>query len=63
MKPKGLVAAASTTSHTSIPVSWHNMASSFTRATFTCRNVFSRSLASSAARQEDTTTTFSTSCS
>jgi hypothetical protein len=53
MKPNGLVEAASIASHTSTPSSRPNIASSFTSATFTCRKVFSMSLASSASRGED----------
>ena len=63
MKPNGFVAAASTTSHTSMPISWQRVDISLTSAMFTCRKVFSRSLASSAARQEDSATTLSASCS
>ena len=48
MKPKGLVAAASITSQTSIPMRSHSIASSFTRAMFTLRKMFSSSLVSSA---------------
>ena len=54
MKPNGLVAAASMTSQMSMPWSAHSTASSLTRAMLTMRNVFSSSLASSAARQLDT---------
>ncbi len=61
MKPNGLVAAASITSQTSMPMSWVSMASSFTSAMFTWRNVFSSSFVVSAARAEDTGTTLSTS--
>src|SRR6185295_10580202 len=48
MKPNGLVFAASTTSHTSIPIRSHISASSFTRPMLTARNVFSSSLTISA---------------
>ena len=48
--PKGLVDAASMASHTSMPSSPANMASSLTSAMFTCRKVFSSSLVSSASR-------------
>jgi hypothetical protein len=60
MKPNGLVDAASIASHTSMPSSWANTAISLTSAMFTCRNVFSSSLASSAALQEETGTVVST---
>jgi hypothetical protein len=63
MKPNGLVAAASMTSHTSMPSSWQTVAISLTSAMLTCRKVFSSSLASSAARAEETVTTFSIICS
>ena len=36
MKPKGLVVAASMTSETSMPILWHSMDSSFTKAMLTC---------------------------
>ena len=63
MKPNGFVAAASMTSQTSIPTSWQTIAISLTSAMFTWRKVFSSSFASSAARQDETGTTLSTSCS
>ncbi len=56
MNPKGFVAAASMTSHTSTPSLSQTMAISFTRPMFTERKVFSRSFASSAASGEDTGT-------
>ena len=63
MKPNGFVAAASMTSQTSMSTSWQSIAISFASAMFTWRNVFSSSFASSAARQDDTAMTLSTSCS
>ncbi len=56
MNPNGLVAAASTTSHTSMPRRSHMSASSFTRPMFTARNVFSSSFTISATRVELTGT-------
>ncbi|MEZ4409787.1 MAG: hypothetical protein R3A52_25435 [Polyangiales bacterium] len=58
MKPKGLLAAASMTSHTSRPSLLHITATSLTRPMFTARNVFSRSFTISAASVFDTGTTF-----
>ena len=63
MNPNGFVAAAAITSQTSMSTSWHTIAISFTSAMFTCRNVFSKSFASSAARHDETGITLSTSCS
>ena len=60
MKPNGLVEAASIDSHTSMPRSAANIASSLTSAMFTWRNVFSSSLAISADRIDDTGTVRST---
>ena len=60
MNPNGLVDAASIASQTLMPRSWAYMASSFTIAMLTCRNVFSTSLASSASRGEETGTVRST---
>ena len=57
MKPNGFVAAASTTSHTSMPRRSHISASSFTMPMFTARNVFSSSFTISATRGELTGTT------
>ena len=57
MKPKGLVAAAATTSHTEIPSFLHMIANSLTSAMFTERNVFSNSLTISAVSGPDTGTT------
>ena len=48
MKPKGLVAAASITSHTSTFMRSQSMASSFMRAMLTLRKMFSSSLVISA---------------
>jgi hypothetical protein len=48
--PNGLLAAARITSHRSMPSSWQNRAISLTSAMFTCRYVFSSSLAVSASR-------------
>ena len=48
MKPKGLVAAASMTSQTSMPMRSQSIASSLTRAMLTLRKMFSSSLVSSA---------------
>src|ERR1700694_1811612 len=50
MNPKGLVEAASMTSHGSTPIFRHAKASSLARAMLTLRKVFSRSLAVSATR-------------
>ena len=60
MNPNGFVEAASIASHTLIPRSAANMASSLTSAMLTWRKVFSSSLASSASRVPDTDTTSST---
>ena len=49
MNPNGLVAAASTTSHTSIPIRSQSCASSLTSAMLTERKMFSSSFVSSAA--------------
>jgi hypothetical protein len=57
MNPKGFVAAASTTSHTSMPMRSHRIASSLTSAMLTERNTFSSSFDSSAASGEETGTT------
>src|SRR5258705_461849 len=59
MKPNGLVAAASMTSHTSTPSLSHTIAISLTSPMFTLRNVFSRILTSSADSVDDTGTSFS----
>ena len=58
MKPYGLLAAASMTSHTSMPSLSHMMATSFTRAMLTARKVFSSSLTISAAWVDETGTIF-----
>ena len=60
MNPNGLVAAASTTSHTSTPIRSQSIASSLTSAMLTLRNMFSSSLAVSATRGPDTGTTLMT---
>src|SRR5512137_1430658 len=57
IKPKGLVPAASITSHTSTPRRSHMMASSLTSPILIMRKVFSSSLDISAASTEDTITT------
>src|SRR3977135_4640689 len=57
MNPKGLVAAASITSHGSTPILRQTNANSFASAMFTLRNVFSRSLEVSATRGLDTSNT------
>ena len=54
MNPNGLVAAASMTSHTSMPSLLHIMASSFAMPMFTARKVFSSSLTISAVAGDDT---------
>jgi hypothetical protein len=59
MKPKGFVAAASMTSHTSTPSFSQTIAISFTRPMFTLRKVFSSSFTSSAASVDDTGTSVS----
>ena len=53
MNPNGLVAAASMTSQTSRPIRSHSSASWLTNAMLTLRNVFSSSLAISAASGDD----------
>ena len=60
MNPNGFVAAASTTSQTSIPIRSQSCASSLTSAMFTERKMFSSSFVSSAASGEDTGWTVST---
>ena len=60
MKPYGLVAAASTTSHTLRLSRSHSIASSLTSAMLTLRKMFSSSLTSSAASGEETGTSRST---
>ena len=62
MKPNGLVAAASITSHTLMPMRSHIIAISFTRPMLIMRNVFSSSFTISATRVELTGTTFSSAC-
>ena len=57
IKPNGLVAAASITSHTSTPRRSHMIASSLTRPMLIMRKVFSSSFAISAASAEETVTT------
>ena len=59
MKPYGFVAAASTTSQTSMPMRSQRIASSLTSAMFTERKMFSSSLVSSAASGVETGTTSS----
>ena len=59
MKPNGLVAAASTTSQTSMPIRSQSCASSLTSAMLTERKMFSSSLLSSATSGEETSTTSS----
>ena len=59
MKPKGFVAAASTTSQMSIPIRSHSWASSLTRAMLTERKMFSSSFVSSAASGVETRWTVS----
>ena len=56
MKPNGLVAAASATSQTSMPMRSQSIAISFMSAMFTERKMFSSSLQSSAASGEETRT-------
>lgn len=60
MKPKGLLDAASMACQTSMSRWRANIAISLTRAMFTCRKVFSSSLASSASLGERTGTVVST---
>ena len=57
MKPYGLVDAAPIASHRSTSRSLDRKASSFTSAMFTLRNVFSISLAISASRGVETSST------
>ena len=59
MKPNGLVAAASITSHTSTPRRSHMSATSLTRPMFTLRKVFSSSFTISAVWVEETGMTVS----
>ncbi len=59
MKPNGLVAAASTTSHTSMSMRSQSCASSLTSAMLTERKMFSSSFVSSAASGVETTCTSS----
>ena len=59
MKPNGFVAAASTTSQTSIDIRSQSCASSLTSAMLTERKMFSSSFVSSAASGVDTSTTVS----
>ena len=59
MNPNGFVAAAPTTSQTSMPIRSQSWASSLTSAMFTDRKMFSSSLVSSAASGEETGTTLS----
>ena len=56
MNPNGFVFAASITSHISISIAEYTVLSSFTRAMFTPRKMFSSSFVASAARHEDTGT-------
>ncbi len=60
MNPNGLVAAASITSQTSIPIRPQRRASSLTSAMLTERKMFSSSFVSSAASGEETSITWST---
>ena len=59
INPKGLVAAASITSHTSTPRRSHIKASSLTKPMLIMRKVFSSNLAISATSVEETGTTLS----
>ena len=59
MNPYGLVAAASTTSQTSISMRSQSIESSLTSAMLTDRNTFSRSFVSSATSGVETVTTSS----
>ena len=59
MKPNGFVAAAPTTSQTSMRIRSQSCASSLTSAMFTDRKMFSRSFVSSAASGEETGCTVS----
>ena len=54
MKPNGFVAAASTTSQTSMPIRSQSCASSLTSAMLTERKMFSSSFVSSAASGDET---------
>ncbi len=60
MKPNGLVAAASATSHTSMPSRSQSIAISFMNAMLTLRKMFSSSFVSSAASGVETRTSVST---
>jgi hypothetical protein len=62
MNPKGLVAAASSTSHTSRPMRSSSTLSSFTSAMLTALNTFSKSLAASATSTLDTRCTRAMAC-
>ncbi len=62
MNPNGLVAAASITSQTSMPMRPHIIAISFTRPMLIMRNVFSSSFTISATCVELTGTTCSSAC-
>ena len=62
MKPKGLVAAPSITSQTSMSMASHIRAISLTSPMFTLRKVFSSSLTVSATRTDETGTTVSITC-
>ncbi len=59
MKPNGLVAAAPTTSQTSMSIRSQSIASSFTSAMLTERKMFSSSFVSSAASGVETVWTVS----
>jgi hypothetical protein len=59
MNPKGFVAAAPMTSHTSMSIRSQSIASSLTRAMFTLRKMFSSSLVSSATSGLETGTSVS----
>ena len=60
MKPNGLVAAASATSQTSMPMRSQSIAISFMSAMLTERKMFSSSFASSAVSGAETGTSVST---
>src|ERR671936_233277 len=60
MKPNGFVAAAPTTSQTSMPIRSQSCASSLTSAMFTERKMFSSSFVNSAASGVETSTIVST---
>ena len=62
MNPKGLLAAASITSHTSSPIRSHIMAISFASPILIMRKVFSSSFTISATWVELTGTTVSSAC-